>query len=236
MDRRGVLRQMVGATGLLCAGGAVGKAPKTWSAPEDGETLTIEAKEGEDGEVVKVVRMAARKAHEENRGQVGVVRQALGDGFVAPGFWEGERRLWLNRVAIGHKESVVYARDNELVSEGYVRACQILGDVKGRQTVAMDVRLLDVLAAIQMHYAAYGWKLPLNVLSGYRSLKTNAGLEGAAKNSMHLYGRAADIYMSGVDLGHLKAVSRQLQAGGVGFYPGKGFVHVDTGAVRLWAG
>jgi uncharacterized protein YcbK (DUF882 family) len=37
-------------------------------------------------------------------------------------------------------------------------------------------------------------------------------------------------------LADLKDAARDLKRGGVGFYPKRGFVHVDTGDVRFWQG
>ena len=57
----------------------------------------------------------------------------------------------------------------------------------------------------------------------------------AAKNSQHLYGKAADICIEGVRLRDLRRAALEQEAGGVGLYPRYGFVHVDVGPVRTWA-
>ncbi|MDZ4319271.1 MAG: DUF882 domain-containing protein [Phenylobacterium sp.] len=53
---------------------------------------------------------------------------------------------------------------------------------------------------------------------------------------MHMDGLAMDIRMPGVDLARLRDAAWRLQAGGVGYYPGSDFVHVDVGRVRRWNG
>jgi uncharacterized protein YcbK (DUF882 family) len=58
--------------------------------------------------------------------------------------------------------------------------------------------------------------------------------EGAAMNSMHLYGRASDIWLPGVPVKDVGDLARHLQQGGVGYYEHKNFVHVDTGKIRVW--
>ena len=81
----------------------------------------------------------------------------------------------------------------------------------------------------------------MQVISGYRSPRTNEALRqsgggGVAKRSLHMHGLAMDIRMPGVDLPRLRDAAWGLQAGGVGYYPGSDFVHVDVGRVRRWAG
>jgi uncharacterized protein YcbK (DUF882 family) len=76
------------------------------------------------------------------------------------------------------------------------------------------------------------------VISGYRSPKTNAALRnksnGVAKRSLHMQGRAIDVRLTGVDTAQLRKAALALSGGGVGFYPKPRFVHLDTGRVRQW--
>ena len=55
-----------------------------------------------------------------------------------------------------------------------------------------------------------------------------------AKNSYHMYGKAIDIYVPGCRLSRLRRQALRLRAGGVGYYPKTGFVHLDVGPVRQW--
>lgn len=72
--------------------------------------------------------------------------------------------------------------------------------------------------------------------SGYRSPRYNYILRkkgyGAAKNSFHLQGRAADIKLEGVSLGGLQKKAELLQFGGISKY--RSFVHIDVGSNRTW--
>ena len=76
------------------------------------------------------------------------------------------------------------------------------------------------------------------VISAYRSPETNEKLRkkssGVAKNSQHLLGNAIDVRLRGVDLESLRDSAKDLKLGGVGYYSGSNFVHVDTGRVRYW--
>ncbi|MGH7634227.1 MAG: YcbK family protein, partial [Gemmatimonadaceae bacterium] len=74
--------------------------------------------------------------------------------------------------------------------------------------------------------------------SGYRTPATNARLvaEGAAVNSLHMRGQAADISLRGRTLSQLHTAALSLRGGGVGYYPAHDFIHVDVGPLRTWTG
>jgi len=57
---------------------------------------------------------------------------------------------------------------------------------------------------------------------------------GVAKKSQHLVGKAIDVRLRGLDLKVLRDSAKNLKLGGVGYYAGSNFVHVDTGRVRYW--
>jgi uncharacterized protein YcbK (DUF882 family) len=108
-------------------------------------------------------------------------------------------------------------------------------DRRNDAVIEMDTGLIDILYALQQRT---GTGEPLHLVSAYRSPETNAYLaarsRGVARNSYHLYGRAADIKLPGYDLYGLRQEAMSLEAGGVGYYPRSGFLHVDNGPVRDW--
>lgn len=72
----------------------------------------------------------------------------------------------------------------------------------------------------------------IGVLSGYRCRKRNDQV-GGAKNSQHLYGRAADLAVpAGKQMEYVSAALKvpRFRKGGIGIYPNGG-VHVDTRTV-----
>jgi len=153
-------------------------------------------------------------------------------------FWVKPRELWLKRLATGEERRVVFWQNGSYLTHQYIALCQLLRDVNTNSAVQMDPTLLDVLAGLQGYYRAYGFTEPICVTSGYRTAASNSALraEGAVRNSMHLYGKAADITFPGVPVWHLGRVKQYLHAGGVGFYPSHHFVHIDTGRLRSWMG
>lgn len=159
-------------------------------------------------------------------------------GTIPSDFWQRPRELWLRRHRTNEEIRVVYWEDGKLLSEGYWRVCALLRDQTANVMTTMDPTLLDVLRGIHGYYEAWEWRQPIVITSGYRTAKTNAALskEGAAKNSMHLYGKAVDLFVPGIPPEHIATLGRYLKQGGVGFYPSRGFTHLDTGKLRAWRG
>jgi len=108
-------------------------------------------------------------------------------------------------------------------------------DYRAKEITRIDVDLINLLYDINLHV---GLDKEFNIISGYRSEKTNAKLRrsmrGVAKDSYHISGQAVDIYMPGVSLRKLRDTAIGLKSGGVGYYPRSNFVHVDVGPVRSW--
>jgi uncharacterized protein YcbK (DUF882 family) len=146
----------------------------------------------------------------------------------------GERGVVMRRD--GPAERVSYRKaTGEINLAGYSRACWIMRDVRANKMCAMDPQLLDILCGIQRWMEFNGRTSVIDVTSGFRTYGTNSATEGSAKNSMHLYGRAVDVVISGVSGGLLGAMAIEFnKGGGTGVYLDRGFVHVDTGEPRSW--
>lgn len=118
--------------------------------------------------------------------------------------------------------------------EEYLNICWLLRDVQADRVFPINHGLLDVLCGVQTWLSRSGIGAPLRIHSGYRTPKTNKVTEGAALDSRHIVGRAADISVTGVSNVRLAGMASVLGRGGTGFYPGRNFVHVDTGDERIW--
>lgn len=151
-------------------------------------------------------------------------------------FWNQPRKLHLYRPALKKTLNVVYWHAGRVYTPGYRQLCLLLKDHRQDEAVSIDPRLFDLLCAMQAWVGYYGYKDPIQVNSGYRTARTNNRLEGAARNSMHLYGKAADIVFPGLPASYINQLAQRYAGGGVGFYPSSGFVHVDTGRQRVWRG
>lgn len=148
-----------------------------------------------------------------------------------------DRHLNMRRRDTGEEAKLCYWRAaSGWDFDGYDMACYLLRDVRYNAMVRMDSALLDTLCIIQAWLDAYDAPSKIHILSGYRTKAHNDQLEGAAKNSLHTQGMAADIYIPGISATTLGKMGQMLSVGGVGFYPSRGFVHIDVGRIRSWKG
>lgn len=146
------------------------------------------------------------------------------------------RQVWLTRPHKKGAETVVarYFDGQQMRMDQYGAICHVMRDVQAGVTAYIDIELLDLLFAMQKWLVEWGIDRPLTIHSGYRTAQTNNRIEGAAKQSMHLQGRAADISIPGIPSDYLGRLAAIFARGGVGFYVSRGFVHIDTGTIRYW--
>jgi uncharacterized protein YcbK (DUF882 family) len=150
-------------------------------------------------------------------------------------FWSLPRELWLYRPSSNESVRAVYWADGQLVPDGYNRICQLLRDVQRNEVVQFDFVTLDIARGIYGWLRANGVDRPLIINSGYRHPSTNAS-EGGVRNSLHTMARAIDLRIEGVGSEKVGAFAQYLAGGGVGFYPGRNFTHIDRGNVKSWVG
>jgi len=128
-----------------------------------------------------------------------------------------------------------YRVGNKYLPDAFDEINYVLRDFRVGEDFPMDPRTIDILYLISQK-AETNW--PFEILSAYRSPKTNAMLQrasdGVADNSLHMTGQAMDIRMPGFSTRRLRDVAQSLRAGGVGYYPNSNFVHIDTGKRRYW--
>lgn len=147
----------------------------------------------------------------------------------------GPRVLTFAHIHTAEKLKVEYGDGERYYPDALAAVNRLLRDFRTGDVHDIDPALLDLLAALR---ARTGTATPFQVISGYRSPKTNAMLhrrsDAVASGSFHMKGQAIDVRLGDVSLGALRRVARDLGLGGVGYYPSSNFVHVDTGPVRTW--
>lgn len=150
-------------------------------------------------------------------------------------FWSLPRELWLYRPQTNEQVRAVYWANGALVPEGYLAICRLLRDTHINQAVQFDLVTLDIARGVYGWLQGFGISRPLIINSGYRHPTTNAN-EGGVRNSLHTLAQAIDMRIEGVSTESLTKFGLYLAGGGVGFYPGKQFTHLDRGRVRFWQG
>ncbi|MDP4025781.1 DUF882 domain-containing protein [Methylobacterium sp. NEAU 140] len=145
-------------------------------------------------------------------------------------------RLWLRREGTGEEVSAIVRTPDGYNARDLLMLSWLLRDVRDASAaVWIDPRLFELLASVQVAMSAvHGAVVPLIVTSGYRTPGHNAGIEGAARGSLHLAGRAVDLKAVGYAPDAVAVAGALCGRGGVGIYPS--FCHLDIGQARVWAG
>ena len=148
-----------------------------------------------------------------------------------------ERQLSFYHTHTGKRLEVVYSRNGVYVPSALEEINHFLFDFRTGDAAQMDPELLDLIYDVRAELGSDG---TYQVVSAYRSPKTNDMLRGrskntgVAKNSQHLLGKAIDVRLEGVKTANLRDTALAMKRGGVGFYEASDFVHMDTGRPRSW--
>ena len=147
----------------------------------------------------------------------------------------GMRELAFYNLHTDEKLRVTYWKDGGYDRSALSKINNILRDFRSGDVYPMSPNLVDLLHGLQ---ARLRTDAVIEIISGYRSPKTNTALakasDGVARNSYHMKGLATDIRMRGVSLRQIQTAALFMKRGGVGYYPRSDFVHVDVGPVRHW--
>ena len=145
------------------------------------------------------------------------------------------RVLRFDHTHTGEKLAIEYWKAGTYEDEGLAAINRLMRDFRTGDVHPIDPALLDLLHDLSVVTET---RSPFAIISAYRSPLTNATLhsqsDGVARNSLHLQGKAIDIRLADVALGDLRRAALSRRRGGVGYYAGSNFVHVDTGRVRAW--
>ena len=153
---------------------------------------------------------------------------------VSPGRQSG-RTLSFYHTHTGDKLAIDYHDGTDYLPQALTEINHYLRDFRTEESYPIDMGLLDILHELK---TITGHSGTFEVISGYRSPKTNASLRSksgaVAKRSLHMQGKAIDVRLTGFDTRQLHKAAKKLAKGGVGFYQKSNFIHVDTGRVRYW--
>ena len=113
---------------------------------------------------------------------------------------------------------------------------QICRDWRRNKIMNMDPQLIGILAKICEESSDEDGPVTVELLSGYRTNKTNEFLRQrsnlVARNSFHISGKAIDFRLPSLNLRKVTEKAQAHADGGLGIY--KNFIHIDTGPQRRW--
>jgi uncharacterized protein YcbK (DUF882 family) len=136
----------------------------------------------------------------------------------------------------GERLDIIYRDGHGYDQESLERLNRYLRDHRTGDIRTYDPRVFDLLHDLT---ASLGNpNLEIDVICGYRTPWSNEFLRthghGVARQSLHMQAMAIDIRIPGVSTARLRDAAMALHRGGVGYYAGSQFVHVDVGRVRYW--
>mgnify|MGYP006289018989 FL=1 len=141
------------------------------------------------------------------------------------------RSLWLLNVNTGEEIKATFWRRGAWDPVAIEELDYVMRDWRQSAVAPIDWRLYTALFELDRRTDQRG---PVRLVSGYRTPETNSALPGAVSDSFHTKYMASDIWIYGEPLSRLARTARSIKAGGVGYYPNSGFIHVDVGPVRTW--
>jgi uncharacterized protein YcbK (DUF882 family) len=156
--------------------------------------------------------------------------------------WDGaslpKGKISLHNINNNERLTVTYRNElGEYDSEALKALNWVLRCHSTNETTSMDLRVIEYLNRLDH---ALGGGNEIQIISGYRSPSYNGKLrsvsQGVAKHSLHMKGKAIDLAIAGIGLDTIRRTALSFSAGGVGYYPRGGFVHIDSGAIRAWHG
>lgn len=162
---------------------------------------------------------------------------------TTPAFARSQRRspdqprvLSFHHLHTNERLTLPYRQGDHYQRRSLERLNHFFRDFRTGDITAIDPRLYDTLFDIKQ---ALGHDdAVFEILSGYRSPKTNAMLmrtsRAVAQRSLHMTGKAIDVRLGDIPTRSIRDVAVRLSRGGVGYYSRSDFVHLDTGNVRQW--
>ena len=149
---------------------------------------------------------------------------------------ERQFRLRFYHTHTGNHLDIVYRSGETYIPEALSTIDEFLRDHRTGDVHHYDRHLLDLLSDLVV--AVGHPDSEINVICGYRTPWSNEFLRshssGVAKHSLHMLAEAIDIRLPGVKTSALRDAALALHRGGVGYYAGSDFIHVDVGRVRRW--
>ena len=160
--------------------------------------------------------------------------RAAGAGTPARFFHMGTGVLKIRSTKNSHRFAGRYrGADGAYRTAALRKINRVFGADLDRDGGRVSLRLIELLSLLRDQLDG-GWVV---VSSGYRGPKYNLKIRKrggtVALSSLHQYGMAADVRVTGVKSKKIWELVKQRELGGAGYY-GSPWVHVDVGLPRTW--
>ena len=143
--------------------------------------------------------------------------------------------MTLHHLHTGESLKTVYFADGRYQPEALRAATHHLRDWRDNTTRPIDPKLLDLLWSLRRSLDTSD---PIQVFCGYRSPGPTpccgAGTTARRGTACTCRPWRSTCRSPADSLRSVRSAAMALKAGGVGYYPRSGFVHVDTGDIRYW--
>lgn len=153
-----------------------------------------------------------------------------------PGQVNHDYRLRLFHTHTRETLDIVYKNGDSYSPGALSRLDHFLRDHRTGEVRHYDPHVFDLLH--DLLEAVVRPDAEINVVCGYRTPWSNLYLRthghGVARHSLHMLAMAIDIRLPGTKTAALREAALTLHQGGVGYYAGSDFIHVDVGRVRRW--
>jgi uncharacterized protein YcbK (DUF882 family) len=140
------------------------------------------------------------------------------------------RRIIIRHAATGARFSGIWHTGSAPDPVGMRDLSAALSDSPSIAPKPFDAEAIEILWEVAQR-ARLGAEI--TVRSGYRTPQINRMVSGVA-DSQHLRAAALDVEVAGGRLPAMAEAALRLGRGGVGVYPRRGFVHLDSGPPRHW--
>lgn len=146
-----------------------------------------------------------------------------------------DKELHLYNIHTGESVNTLFKQDGHFDAQALAELDHLLRDHRSGESTLITRALFEDIHTLQQMFKP---SQAIEIISGYRSPKTNERLRAmghnVAKRSLHMQGKAVDIRIPGANLKQVRQAALALKSGGVGYYPKSGFIHLDVGRVRQW--
>lgn len=146
-----------------------------------------------------------------------------------------DRKINMYNPHTGETINEVYWSDGKYIKSGLAKINYFMRDFREDKVKNISLRTINSIYTVSKHTKK---NTPMVLTSAYRTKRSNKKV-GGARRSQHIEAKAIDFSLDKKDNTSLYSLKRFLVAnhnGGVGYYPGKRFIHIDSGSKRNWRG